>query len=166
MSLQQVYSSPSGQFGRRLPATAPVQAADELLRRWEPSTSDRIRSPYGESRLNEDCAEPFGSGPHRRTCGRAGAWTRRPTFGGIDISEYVARVTTFYEKHPEAQRATLGDIVRCLGRKPTRSCGNVATRAGNDDREPSRAYPPGQRPHESVSDPRRALVQTGGLGPC
>jgi hypothetical protein len=51
MSLQQVYSSPSGRFGRRLPATASVRAADELLRRLEPSTSDRIRSPYGESRL-------------------------------------------------------------------------------------------------------------------
>ena len=51
MGLQQVYSSPSGQFGYRLPATAPVQAADDLLRRRGPSTSDRIRLPYGESRL-------------------------------------------------------------------------------------------------------------------
>ena len=54
MSLQQVYSSPSGQFGRRLPATASVRAADELLRRLEPSTSDRKRSPYGESRFRSD----------------------------------------------------------------------------------------------------------------
>jgi hypothetical protein len=54
MSLQQAYSLPSGQFGRRLPATASVRAADELLRRLEPSTSDRIRSPYGESRLNRE----------------------------------------------------------------------------------------------------------------
>ena len=53
MSLQQVSSSPSGQFGRRLPATATVQAADDLLRRREPSTSDRIRLPYyEESRLS------------------------------------------------------------------------------------------------------------------
>jgi hypothetical protein len=55
MSLQQVYSSPGGQFGRRLPVTAPVQVADELLRRREPSTSDRIRSPFGESR----CISPI-----------------------------------------------------------------------------------------------------------
>ena len=54
MSLQQVYSSPSGQFGRRLPATATVQAADDLLRRRGPSTSDRIRLPYGESRLRAE----------------------------------------------------------------------------------------------------------------
>jgi hypothetical protein len=46
MSLQQVYSSPSGQFGQRLPATATVQAADDLLRRRGPSTSDRIRLLY------------------------------------------------------------------------------------------------------------------------
>jgi hypothetical protein len=52
MSLQQVYSLPSGQFGRRLPAAATVQAADDLLRPREPSTSDRIRLPYGESRLS------------------------------------------------------------------------------------------------------------------
>jgi hypothetical protein len=52
MSMQQALVAARGQFGRRLPATATVQAADDLLRRRGPSTSDRIRLPYGESRLS------------------------------------------------------------------------------------------------------------------
>ena len=49
-----------------------------------------------------------------------------PDFGRVDISLYVARVTAFYGDHPEASHATLGDIAQCLGRRPKRSCGEVA----------------------------------------
>jgi hypothetical protein len=52
MSLQQVWSSPVANSAAELPATATVQAADDLLKRRGSSTSNRIRLPYGESRLN------------------------------------------------------------------------------------------------------------------
>jgi hypothetical protein len=66
MSLQQVHSSPGGQFGRRLPATATVQAADELLRPREPSTPDRIRLPYGEFRFIDVRYDPEGRNRQHR----------------------------------------------------------------------------------------------------
>lgn len=55
-----------------------------------------------------------------------------PKFGRVDIHYYVARITAFYDDHPEAKRATIGDVAQCLSRNSQRTCEEVARLAASE----------------------------------
>jgi hypothetical protein len=55
-----------------------------------------------------------------------------PHFGGMGITEYVDRVTRFYDQHPGAQqRITIGNVIQCVTTPPLRTCDALASEAAH-----------------------------------